>query len=302
MKNPVKYLPLLLAGMLAIGCDPIEDESLREKHFENPGTPITKEDLFKALEVTQPFENRDGVVEGDQYIVITNHRPDIGGAWTFETATGSKTSRSDHDTIIYTDNGTFNIYYTGISAGQIVKTDPIQVTVTNVFDTYETILNGAANKSDLAAKKVWELTGNKEGHVCYMGAHGAWKYEVDIWAAGIKWWANQPESAVSGETMEFAFDKHLFTTYNADGSINKQGNYAFTHTEAEPKVLGELITTVPILGGRYDEVGEVTGGKNNTFWIIQIDETHLVIYHPAKYAGGEDWSDYGWWAFYKAKD
>ena len=75
----------ILIGMLACmsalaACDPIEDESLRDD-YQNAGTPITKEELQAAISVTQPYPNQEGVVEGDQYVVLKNSRPDVGGVW-----------------------------------------------------------------------------------------------------------------------------------------------------------------------------------------------------------------------------
>lgn len=301
MKKISIYLILALVGIFTYSCDPTEDRSLIEDNFENAGTPISKEELLAALEVSQPLPNVEGVVEGDQYIVVNNKRKDIGGTWVLELANGTKTSKSDYDTIVSTENGILKLYYQGVSAGKIVKTDPILVTVTNVFDIYEQYLTGAENKADAAATKTWEFVANKVGDVCYMGAHGAWKYEVDIWASGIRWWAQKTADAVAGETMVFGYDSHTFKVYNADGTEKASGGFSFTHDEVEAGILGELTTTVPILGSRFDESGQASTGSN-TYWIMELGNDNLVIYHTSKLTGGVDWSDSGWWAFYKAKN
>ena len=64
----------------------------------------------------------------------------------------------------------------GISANQIIKTDPVVVTVTNVFDDWSTYFTGATDKSDKSAKKTWKFREVSWGSVCNMGAHGGWKY------------------------------------------------------------------------------------------------------------------------------
>ena len=73
-------------------------------------------------------------------------------------------------------NADYSIYYMGISANQIIKTDPVVVTATNVFDDWSTYFTGATDKSDKSAKKTWKFREVSWGSVCNMGAHGGWKY------------------------------------------------------------------------------------------------------------------------------
>ena len=139
MKVTKILIAMLASAFIVTACDPIEDEDLRDKYVTDAGTPITKEALQAAISITQPFPNQDGVVEGDQYIALKNSRPDIGGSWHIEWGgEGSKQSKTlvtDNATVIMESNADYSIYYMGISANQIIKTDPVVVTVT----TYSTI-------------------------------------------------------------------------------------------------------------------------------------------------------------------
>lgn len=182
MKVTKILIAMLASASIVTACDPIEDEDLRDKYVTDAGTPITKEALQAAISITQPFPNQDGVVEGDQYIALKNSRPDIGGSWHIEWGgEGSKQSKTlvtDNATVIMESNADYSIYYMGISANQIIKTDPVVVTVTNVFDDWSTYFTGATDKSDKSAKKTWKFREVSWGSVCNMGAHGGWKYTV----------------------------------------------------------------------------------------------------------------------------
>ena len=291
---------LVAATLFCVACDPIEDESLRDKYYKNPGTPIAKAELQAALSITQPIANSDDKVEGDQYVVLKNSRPDVGGVWHIGTSTGEKTFGSDDFTYIYESNGTFNIYYVGISANQKVQTDPVTVTITNVFDQYESWLTGAKDKTDKSAKKTWEFAPTSFGDVCHMGAYGAWKYMASE-NTGIKWWGGVTLAVAGEQTMVFEYDGSVFKTFNADGSERNAGKFGVTHTEADKAVLGELVTTIPLPAGNYDDLGQKTG-QNNTFWIVTFTENKLSVFHPDTYSGGGDWENYGWYGFYKAKN
>ena len=71
----LKAILLLFAAMAIVtACDPMEDESLRDKYITNAGDPISKEELNNILSVTQPIPNQDDAVEGDQYVVLKNNR------------------------------------------------------------------------------------------------------------------------------------------------------------------------------------------------------------------------------------
>ena len=84
---------LAAIASLSVACNPLEDDSLRDKFIVNAGTPITKTTLSAAISVTQPFPNEDGVVMGDQCVVIKNKRPDIGGAWHIGWGIGEKDTK-----------------------------------------------------------------------------------------------------------------------------------------------------------------------------------------------------------------
>ena len=162
MKVTKILIAMLASAFIVTACDPIEDEDLRDKYVTDAGTPITKEALQAAISITQPFPNLDGVVEGDQYIALKNSRPDIGGSWHIEWGgEGSKQSKTlvtDNATVIMESNADYSIYYMGISANQIIKTDPVVVTVTNVFDDWSTYFTGA---TDHLASHVRQLAGKE---------------------------------------------------------------------------------------------------------------------------------------------
>lgn len=144
-------MTLLTGAIIATACDPIEDEDLRDKYFTNPGTPITKAELQAAISVTQPIPNTDGAIEGDQYVHIKNSRPDIGGVWHIKPQGKAElTVVTDNDTIVLTENLDYQIYYVGISANQIIITDPVSITVTNVFDEWSNFLTGAGSSFSLS--------------------------------------------------------------------------------------------------------------------------------------------------------
>ena len=306
-----KNIKNILIGMLACmsalaACDPIEDESLRDD-YQNAGTPITKEELQAAISVTQPFPNQDGVVEGDQYVVLKNSRPDVGGAWHAEWGEPDSRKRttlfSDQDTLICDENTTYDIWYVGISANQIVETDPVQVVVTNAFDDWQTSFTGAVDKSDITAKKTWTFRPVAQGetsYVCWRGAHGAWKYynynaDEDYYSA---WWNQVTPEEAGPQTMVLEFDGNKITTYDAEGNMINQGSFRITHNVPEDKVMGEFITDIPVIGRELDQ-----GGLWNTdefvFWILYFDKNKLTLYKPDLYTGAEDWDVEGWYVFYE---
>lgn len=297
------YLPILMFATVA--CDPIEDKSLREDYFENVGDPIGQEELEAAISVTQPIPNSDDKVEGDQYVVIKNNRPDIGGVWHIETSIGVDKTLSDNDTIVYTSNGTYSIYFAAMSANKYVKTSARSVTVTNCFDEWETILTGATSKVDKTAKKTWEFWASPSKNVVYFnGMYGNWKYFplAEIHEAKNSWDGGGTTLDKAGNyTMEFQFDGNKLVTYKPDGSILKQGAYSFVKTAPTDGIIGQLITTVPIIGSETSWAGT---GASNTYWLMQIDEKNIAIAHPQSTwnSGGADWDYSAWYGFYKAKE
>jgi hypothetical protein len=298
MKKIKMYIVLATTALIGFACNPIEDQSLRNE-FENTGTPITQSELDAALSVTQPIPNADDKVEGDQYVVLKNNRPDIGGAWHYETKAGPQTIASDEATIIYNDNNLdgYAIYYEGISANQIVKSKTFRVVVTNCFDEYTHFLTGAQDKADKTAKKTWTFA--DATNVLYEGAHGAWKY-LDLEPGVGKWWAPALTADEREQTMVFEFDGNNFVTYSNTGILQSEGTWTSNHDIPEEKVVGELTTTKPVIGGNED--GYNVPGGTNKYWILKIDEKDLVIYKPQLYTGAGDWDNDGYYFFFRAKE
>ena len=262
MKVTKILIAMLASAFIVTACDPIEDEDLRDKYVTDAGTPITKEALQAAISITQPFPNQDGVVEGDQYIALKNSRPDIGGSWHIEWGgEGSKQSKTlvtDNATVIMESNADYSIYYMGISANQIIKTDPVVVTVTNVFDDWSTYFTGATDKSDKSAKKTWKFREVSWGSVCNMGAHGGWKYTSAGYTpeSNFAWWANVTAAEAGDQSMVFEFDGNKMKTYDASGNLKAEGTFSFTHEKPEDGVLGELITSIIIRKSKCSRVSK----------------------------------------------
>lgn len=273
----ILYKILLLVIIFAYGCDPIEDKSLRDK-FNTAGTPITQEILDAALSVTQPIPNTDDKVEGDQYVVIKNNRPDIGGVWHLGWSTGEKIIGTDSDTIIYDANGEYEIYYEGISENQIVTSKKFNITVTNCFDEYDFLLSGAVDKADRTAKKTWKF---KPGTgVLYNGMYGNWKY-YDPTPGQNAWGPATDPATLAEQSMTLEFDGHKMTTYKPNGEVSKVGTWAYTHEQPE-KVKGVFISTIPVMGTNIS--WSVWKGTSTPYWIYEIKEDLLVLIIPSNYA------------------
>lgn len=61
----------------------------------------------------------------------------------------------------------------------------------------------------------------------------------------------------------------------------------------ETKIAGVIKTTVPFLGGGFDDFGQILNTENpNVFWIFQLDDKKIVVYHVTKGMPTDvDWSD-----------
>jgi len=301
MKTIKLYVLLLTTALIGFACNPIEDESLRKKHFGNAGAPISVEELNAALSVTQPIPNADDRVAGDQYVVIKNSRPEIGGVWRYETSTGEKSICTDHDTLIYNSIGIFNIYYIAISANQAVRSKTFTVEVTNCFDEYDFLLSGAVDKADRTAKKVWRLA--DENVPVYNGMYGNWKYYPDFKPVQNQWGTVIITQEMREQTVVFEFNDHKLVIYAGDGSVIAEGGWAFNHESPDPDprgVLydapGQLITSIPLPGQSvsfFQKRPSVFSGVSTPYWICRVSENELVLAFPSIYnrdpATTEDW-------------
>ena len=308
MKTSKLYIALTMIAAVCYACDPIEDTSLREKYFENPGMPITQAELDAALSVTQPIPNSDDKIEGDQYVIIKNERRDIPGVWHVGTATGDKIIGSDQDTIVYGSNGTFEIYYVGLSAQKVVTSKSFTVTVTNVFDPYISILTGAKDKTDKTARKTWVADANSAGTFSYINGHGIWHAYPE--GTGTGWWANVQLANSPDYSMDFVFDGDKLVTYKVDGSQQAEGSFAVTHdTKGAQEIAGELITTTPMVGG-YGAYADTWGGPADqylgsspyTYWILTLTDKKMFIAHPSNYLTPSDWDDECTYQYFKVKE
>ncbi|WP_291530482.1 hypothetical protein [Bacteroides sp. UBA939] len=295
MKTSKFYIALAMFAVACYACDPIEDTSLREEYFENPGTPITQEELDAALSVTQPIPNSDDKVEGDQYIVLKNERRDVPGVWHVKTSVGTIQVGSDQDTVIINSNETVEIKYVGLSAQKVITSKTFSVTVTNVFDVFVSLLTGAQDKTDKTARKTWVADGCN-GFFSYVNGHGVWHaYPEGVTTGG--WWANVLLANSPDYSMDFVFDGEKLVTYKVDGSQQGEGGFAVTHDDKGVQAIaGELITTTPMVGG-YGAYSDAWGGAADqylgsspyTYWILSLTEDKMFIAHPANYVNAVDW-------------
>jgi len=297
MKTYFKYIILFAATVTLFSCDPLEDKS----NFDKDGTSISASDLKTALSFTQ-LPNQDGKVMGDQYVIIKNNRPDIGGIWHLVRGDTQYTYGTDNDTIICPANGDYKLYYVGISGNKVVQTEPFTFNVTNVFDQYDQYLTGAKDKSDKTAKKIWKFRVVTWGSVCNMGAHGGWKYTDAGYTPESKfaWWNNVASiDQIGDQSMSMVYDGGKVLTYKPNGDNVASGSFSYTHNSSEKGVIGELITSIPVIGYEHDDEGQ--NKTKNTFWILTLTDKYMTLYHPDKYTGGSDWDDSGWYVYYEAK-
>ena len=289
-------------------CDPIEDTDDQSK-FDNAGEAISSADLTKALSVTQ-LPNVEGQDAGDQYVIVKNSRPDIGGVWIFKKGDVTTTYGTDADTIVLGSNGTYEVTYRGISNNKIVTSDPIEIVVTNVFDIFDQYLTGAKSKSDINATKKWKMRRVVDGSTvayCHNGAHGAWKYTSAGYTPekvnGVAWWGTIGDSQIGDYTkryMIFSYKGNAMASYRPDGSVASTGNFSYNHDAVETGVLGEFLPSYAPLGGAaFDECAIFK--KQPVYYLLTLNDKYMTLYHPAK-IGGEDWSDCGWYVFYEAVD
>ena len=298
MKRTIKFGFVLCAvALLGWACTPIEDQELRDKYVTNAGDPITVAELDKALEVSQPYPNQEGVEQGDQYIHLKNKRPEIGGTW----HVGSKNYLTDDKIIVAEANGVYDVWYSAVSNGKIVNSTPVQVTVTNVFDPWMGLFTGAESKADMTATKEWGFRSDLSA-VCDMCAHGWWKstsagYTPESFS-GVTWWNNITFDAAGDQRMVFAVDGNKLTTFDAAGTQMNEGTFAFSHEQPEDLVQGLLTTTCPIIGSEFDDNGQ---GDNNRFYILTLTDKYMTLYQWESANPGEDWGDCSWRVVYEAK-
>lgn len=290
----IKYWVIPVSFVLfAISCNPIENDDLR-KDFAS-ATSITQEELDGAISVSQ-LPNQDGAVKGDQYILVKNSHPEIGGCWHVTKGDLDLRSGSDNDTIVCPSNGEWSVYYVGISGKQNVRSTPVTLNVTNVFDEWSNFLTGAKDKADKTAKKVWRFR-ECEGYVCHNGAYGFWRYYPPEKVKGNAWWGQTTLEKAGNQKMEFIFDNDVIRTYKKDGTLNKEGSYSFSHSVPAKGVKGELKLSIPIIGSEFNEVGRP---KDGVYWLLTFNEKYMTIAVPNKYTGGAEWEDMVWVAFFEA--
>jgi hypothetical protein len=269
-----------------MACDPIEDTSLRDA-FAKTGTPLTGAELTQVLSVTQPIPNADDKVEGDQYVVIHNSRPDIAGTWFVNTPTGIKQYHTDHDTVVYAANGVYDIYFVGLSEKQAVTSGTFTVSVTNCFDEYMTFLSGAQDKADKTAKKTWKLLDHPLAF--YNGMYGAWKYyDMTPGQSNYQGGGTVLTADDFGKTMVFEIADSKLTIYDKNGAVLSTGGWGFSHEDRGELIAGEVIASIPLIA--TEKRWQTFSGTSTPYYILSIDNNAMILCLPGTYnRTGDDW-------------
>ncbi|MDR1526490.1 MAG: hypothetical protein LBS46_02330 [Dysgonamonadaceae bacterium] len=285
MKTKLFIITIALT-MLGMACDPIEDTSLRNE-FAKTGTPVTSAELTKALSVTQPIPNSDDKVEGDQYVVINNARKDIAGTWFVNTPTGIKQYHTDYDTIVYAANGTYDIYFVGLSEKQAVRSETFTISVTNCFDEYMTFLSGAKDKADKTAKKTWKLLNHPLAF--YNGMYGAWKYyDMTPGQSNYQGGGSVLTADDFGKYMVFEIADSKLTIYDKNNAVLNTGGWGFSHDDRGEQIAGEVIASVPLIA--TEKRWQNFAGTSTPYYILSIDSNTMILCLPGTYnRTGEDW-------------
>ncbi|GHT68312.1 hypothetical protein AGMMS50239_33130 [Bacteroidia bacterium] len=281
------FIFMITAALLGIiACDPIEDKSLRDE-FAKTGTPVTNAELTAALSVTQPIPNNDDKVEGDQYVVLNNARKDIAGTWFVNTPTGVKQYHTDHDTIVYAANGTYDIYFVGLSEKQAVTSGTFTVTVTNCFDEYMTFLSGAKDKADKTAKKTWKLLNHPMAF--YNGMYGAWKYyDMTPGQSNYQGGASVLTADDFGKYMVFEIAGSKLTIYDKNGAVLNTGGWGFSHDDRGEQIAGEVIASIRLIA--TEKSWQSFSGTSTPYYILSIDDNNMILCLPGTYnRTGDDW-------------
>jgi len=298
-----------------IACNPIEDQTLRDKYITNAGAPMTSEELTAHLSVSQ-------ISETDDVITVVNDDPSIGGIWHFTTATGEAIMKTDKGEYTYTSNGTFEVYMVAPTAGnKLVESKHFTVTVEDVYDPWVGMLTGAKDKFDKSATKKWgfrssnaadgtDLNGAPEGTICGMSAYGFWKWYPFSQTQGQAWWGVVKFGDAGDKTMKFSYAGAKLETFDAAGTPMNSGSFAVGHTpvDASPANTakgcaqkGTFAATCPVIGSEYDDYGQ---SGTTTFMLIYLDDTYMTIAHYPNLAACSsslDWNDAVWICSYKAK-
>jgi len=183
---------------------------------------------------------------------------------------------------------------------------------------FKTNSDDEAALSAYASKSwTWDTEFREDGAVWGNAGYAA----GDDWTGGI-WWGAQPAElnnqlqhsdtgVATGEEnadayMTFDWKTGKVTTYAADGSQIRGGNYSVTWLggeKAQASVDGSIanwaygtLTTDP---GSILFPFKINGGgeKPTDFEILQLDEDHLKLMYAAPGTGG--WGEATWWAFKK---
>lgn len=287
---------LSLAAVALVACDPIEDKGDRDDYINEGKKEISAQELTAALSVSQ-LPNSGGIV-GDQYVVVKTSRPDVGGVWQFTKGSAVTNYTTDCDTLVMASNGEYTIKYIGIYGNKRVESNPLTITVTNVFDPYDNLLTGAVDKADKNAKKVWLYGSTNKGNATTNGAYGYWKY-LDPFSDNT-WWSPVKQASIVDESkMELAYDGMKLTIYNADGSVKRQGNFESSHNAPDDGIVGTLTTTCQIMG---EEHTDVTRHPNGTvYWIVALEEGRMAIAITDAGWGYADWDSSCAYVYYQAE-
>ncbi|MGC3976774.1 MAG: hypothetical protein QM751_00135, partial [Paludibacteraceae bacterium] len=211
----------------------------------------------------------------------------IAGTWYVSTPTGIKQYHTDHDTIVYSANGTYDIYFVGLSEKQAVTSEMFSVTVTNCFDEYMTFLSGAKDKADKTAKKTWKLLDNPMAF--YNGMYGAWKYyDMTPGQSNYQGGKSVLTATEFGQTMVFEIAGNKLTIYDAGGVALRTGGWISSHEDRGEKIKGELTTDIKLISS--DKAWQAFSGTSTPYYILSINDNSMILCLPGTYnRTGDDW-------------
>lgn len=314
MRKNISFLASAAAILAVIACNPIEDQSLRDKYVTNVDHILTTQELDAHLHIIQNAEN-------DDVFTVENDDPSIGTVWHFTTAAGDYILKSDKGTYTYTANGDFEIYAVApAGANKTVESTHKKVTVTNVYDPWVGMLTGAKDKTDKSAVKTWgfrsvdgmgnDTPGDPAGYICAMSAYGFWKWYPHTQVSGQAWWGQVTYGTAGDQTMKFTYSGTKLDTYDASGAKMNSGNFAVNHTPVDASPIqtgkgvvqmGVFTATCPIIGSEFDDYGQ--SGTTN-FLLIYLDDKNMTLAHypdMSACSAGLDWNDAVWISYYQAK-
>ena len=65
-------------------------------------------------------------------------------------------------------------------------------------------------------------------------------------------------------------------------------------------MLGQITFDIPLIGSQWDDCRPQKLGEQNVFWVLQLTDKLMTLYHPDSYDNPEAWSNCGWFIYLQA--